>query len=519
MTGNVSMDVTWSDGTHETLQPDHLFVACDPTGLPMTRTAEEDAVFTALKHFYFRTYVLKVKVPIKSGFPSAYGVILRPPGSLSDMDGRVYGFRNETAKQYTLAVANQMPENYVVVYRLWADTPTQTPPGDAHHEAQTLRDLLRKEPWWPYGTDFTLVDTLDTPYFQHFETQDVAAGIGMPWRYLDLQGENDTTYVHASTCFESVVTIWQYLQMLYSSEGRKLSLPADKAAKIVIMGAGVSGILTAAHLREHGYSDVTLIEKQNMTDADGCYGKTHSRTYGDLMPPKGSPYADQPTVCELGTCYLSPAYEDFVIYINEALKALDPQAPPLAAPRGFERAKGNVQNFRGIVLPGQIKPMPFDSYVLKAVDDWFQTHFGITPTEAEAEFCIIVAAYFYLRDQLEVMQTVLPMPPLPIDPAVRQQTFQDFVTQNDLGFLEDILKYSYSIQGYGPMADISAFYGLTWISATLTIGEAVDSFRGKPLVTFWPQGWGEVWRRLSTGMTIREGATVTRITRKSVADA
>ena len=59
--------------------------------------------------------------------------------------------------------------------------------------------------WWPFEKYEICRDaagspiTLTTPYFDHYPRANLAAG--QPWKYLDLQGNNDTVYVHASTCF------------------------------------------------------------------------------------------------------------------------------------------------------------------------------------------------------------------------------------------------------------------------------------------------------------------------------
>ena len=91
-----------------------------------------------------------------------------------------------------------------------------------------------------------------------------------------------------------------------------ISLPADKSARIAVLGAGPRGMLFAHRLQGLGYTGVQIFES---TDRFG--GKTHTVTMDQPKPPVlpiGVPHS---TACELGTCYLSPTYDDMA----NALKA------------------------------------------------------------------------------------------------------------------------------------------------------------------------------------------------------
>ena len=518
MAAAVTLELEGPDGQKSTAEADFLIVACDPTSLPMDRTDAENRVFTRLTNFTFHTFALRVRVPTgkvgEEGKPE-FGVVLRPPMSDADIDGRIYGFRNETAKQYTLEAANGMTHNYVVVYRLWNGTaPEQTAQQD---EAQLKADLAQLA-WWPYGTDFDVVGALKTPYFQHFGVEDVKAGL--PWDYLALQGKNSTAYVHGSTCFESVLTIWQYIDLLFGGDDApdgQIQLPNDRSSRIVILGVGVSGILMALRLQELGYTRVVLIEKNAIPHGDDTliYGKTNSLLFDDLKPEARYPNAQEPTVCELGTCYLSPAYNDLLIYLDQRLAAAG--QPKMATPRGFQVSPGVGGNFRGIVVPGKPKPEPFDDFVYGPAKAALKGKtFPPGQKEAEEKLRILLGATEYFSAQLAVMGTQLPMPTSPLPALQRGQTYQEFVNSYDLGVLEGILLYSYSIQGYGPMSSIPAIYGLVWISDTLILGEITNLIEDEPLVTFFPEGWGAAWRRLSTGMKIHDGVTVRQIRRRGV---
>lgn len=492
-------------GGGATMGCDLLIVACDPRGLPMPLSDAERQVFSRLQNFTFHTYALKVKVPDQK---PEFGIVLKPPTGLEEMDGRVYGFRNESAKQFTLAAANTMKENHVVVYRLWNKAPADT---SAAQDEADLKAQLEALPWWPYGDNFKVVGKLATPYFDHFDVAGVEQG--MPWNYLDLQGDNATIYVHGSTCFESVVTIWQYIQLLFDPKsGVKASrLPTNPDARVCVLGAGVSGILIAKYLSDR-YTNITILERdpQQIESNANIYGKTVSLSF-DEPKPETSPYSG-PTICELGTCYLSPAYNGLVSTLKDWKCYTE-------GPRGFERGGGQTGDFRGIVVdgpPGTLTVIPFTQYVF----DEARKHLPKGSSDEEVTDAIVATALLYADKQLETMGPSLPMPPQrPKSTTFLSQTYSDFLDTPTLGLhplrvLHGILEYTYTIQGYGPLTTIPAFYGLVWINAALVFEDLLEEHQ--PLVTFWPQGWGGIWKRLSADMDIIYGASVTKIARSGV---
>ncbi|TNE40602.1 MAG: hypothetical protein EP348_01880 [Alphaproteobacteria bacterium] len=70
---------------------------------------------------------------------------------------------------------------------------------------------------------------------------------------LDVANEMDT----------NLVTVYQIVKSMNPGAGGKsrISLSADKRASIVILGAGVSGLLAADKLRDLGYENVRILEK------------------------------------------------------------------------------------------------------------------------------------------------------------------------------------------------------------------------------------------------------------------
>ena len=185
-------------------------------------------------------------------------------------------------------------------------------------------EIVSVEERQPGGIPHPAVNPLNTPYFDQFRAADLAEG--RPWQWLDMQGANKTIYVHASTCFELVLHCWSYIQILKETQNAKAALTADKGAPIVIVGAGVSGLLFANYVKNLHYTNVTLLEK-----SDRYGGKTHSLQVPDT---RGT------TMCELGTCYMSPAYDDMITALSDFTQGNERFEVAEGAERGIVIQKG-----------------------------------------------------------------------------------------------------------------------------------------------------------------------------------
>jgi len=341
--------------------------------------------------------------------------------------------------------------------------------------------------------------TMFTPYFNHFDALNIAAQ--MPWSYLDVQGKVNTLYVHASTCFESALHCWAYIRDLMTKNANGMAaLPANKAtARIAIVGAGVSGVLAANRLVRLGYdpANIQMLEK---TDRFG--GKTHTQYINGPALKGGDPL----TVCEMGTCYLSPSYvpmvEDLEKYIG-----------------------GNVQidfaareaHFRGIVTspPHQAgaEVVPYNDFVIKDA-----ARIAGFPMDNDIEKDIFYAdlarmLYKYVSKHEHYFGTELPMPMTPPTEFLRDYGDKSFGAYlDDLGLspLRPMMEYMYEVQGYGALDKIPAFYGLVWVTppviegivisageqALLTAVEKLLGLSPMKVVTAWTQGWEQLWAQI-----------------------
>ena len=493
---NIEIEFSVDEGAKQYLNADFLIVACDPRNLTDKAhyTPRETGLFDRMVNFTFHTTLLKVKRKTKPD----HGVIFAP-SRLEEMRGWIYGYRNETGKAFGQNVANEMDENLVTVYQIVKSV--ENPPSKEKFQ-QYLNRYIAELDWWPYGTDYEILNQVTTPYFDHFEQKSLH--LHLPWEYLKIQGMNHTAFVHASTCFESALHCWLYINLLFDPNGpngsNRVGLPQDKLSRIVILGAGVSGLLAANKLRDLGYANVKILEN---TDRYG--GKTHTLPKDAPAPPHGS----QGTICELGTCYLSPAYEEMVKDLAKFTTDVGNRQIGFGGPGG---------SFRGIVTEGQFSgrfPVPpvlsYPEYILlKAADET-----GMPVPTGPNRLKNAKAIQDRLADDLDaycleherIMGQQKPMPLTPPEPFLHTTlatSFLDFLRANNWQSLVGLMQYGYSVQGYGPLGEIPAYYGLIWVTPDVA-RQIAKEFRhpsDKDIVTAWSLGWGDVWYHMQKGMDI-----------------
>jgi hypothetical protein len=480
-----------------------LIVACDPTSLKppiCDYNAAELKIVNSFAKFTFQTSLLKVRRDPNAKL--AHGVIFAPT-PMDKMDGSIYAFRNESAKAFGLQRAGRMSENWVTVYQLQG--PRTTPWASKDFRDALVQELKTLE-WWPYGRNYgqnyEITDVFWTPYFNHFSS----AGLQqkLPWQFLGLQGKHNTIYAHGSACFESVLHCWQYANMLLDPNNNLgVKLPERRDAPIVILGAGASGILFASRLRDLKYTNVEILEIKDTTD-----GKIHTIVKNGPYPPD----SNQPTVCELGACYLSPSYDDFVKYLGDHgfLKGND-RIPIAQCPEDADR-------FRGIWAGGQFprwrrtakREMNYSRYIIeKAKHD-----LGYPEEYRNNDYIEVVVAAaladYTLRHELFMGTT----PPMPLTQPDRfnefgAKSFEQFARDTSLIALIGLMQYAYSVQGYGSLKSIPTYYVMTWITPPVT--EAI--LHEGSVVTAWSKGWGDVWKQMQAGLKITRNATTTSIKR------
>ena len=498
------VSITYKVGNGQPIQRDVelLIVACDPTTLKTVcdYNSAELKIVNSFAKFTFQTSLLKVRRDPNAKL--AHGVIFAPT-PMDKMDGSIYAFRNESAKAFGLELASAMSENWVTVYQLQG--PRATPWTTKDFRTALVQELKTLE-WWPYGRifqqDYDITNVFWTPYFNQFSP----AGLQqkLPWQFLGLQGKRNTIYAHGSACFESVLHCWQYANMLLDPNNNLgVKLPQRRDAPIVILGAGASGILFASRLRDLKYTNVEILELKDTTD-----GKIHTIVKDGPSPPG----LNQPTVCELGACYLSPSYDDFVKYLGDQgfLKGND--RIPIA------QYVEDTERFRGIWAWGQFprwrrtapRLMNYGRYIIeKAKHDLGYPEGYKNNTHIELKLAEALVEYTALHRLF--MGETPPMPltqPSPFN-EFGAKAFEKYASDMDLMALIGLFQYAYSVQGYGSLKTIPAYYVMTWITPPVTEAILLE----ETVVTCWSKGWGDVWKQMQAGLKITRNATTTSIKR------
>jgi hypothetical protein len=491
-----SMELVYrTGGNHVVVNPALLVIACDPRELEtvMDYTREERALLNSLRNFTFYTTCLRV-----SPRRAQDRVVILAPDIVESQTGLVQGYRNETAKQWGLPAANRAATNVVTIYQM-VGINGESDPGTL--AAQRKAFLDDPPSWWPFrpgqyeivqveenqnGEIHPAVNPLQTPYFNQFFSGALEAGA--PWRWLDMQGANDTVYVHASTCFESVLHCWSYLNILLDAKPALLSAAKDSA--IVVIGAGVSGLLFAQRFIDSGFTNITLLEKTNR-----FAGKTHSLQ----VPDQGVT-----SIAELGTCYLSPAYDEMV----QALSEFTVGNKRVAVAHGTER---------GIVVgtPPNETVMAFGDYGLMVACQYLGFGWPCSKVEQDLAYAeLLAAAAIYVRLRWEIFGTVDGVMPVskPVgDPhGVFSKSFAQYLDDNKMGALKGYLMYAYQVQGYGDLDKIPAYYGLVWV-----MPDMAQPFGESSGVTAWQKGWEDVWDQMvkKRNMNIKLNTSVVSIRR------
>ena len=123
------------------------------------------------------------------------------------------------------------------------------------------------------------------------------------------------------------------------------------------------------------------------------------------------------------------------------------------------------------------------------------------------------------------------MPPQAFWPltAHGNETFFEFLEYHHLEGLIGMLQHVYEVQGYGPLQNIPAYYGLLWVTPEVTnsiLRASFDPCADSP-VTAWSKGWGvcgDKSNRITTKpleailFTMRMSLALSATSRKMLAD-
>eukprot|EP01084_Bolivina_argentea_P062231 113783_1 len=288
--------------------------------------------------------------------------------------------------------------------------------------------------------------------------------------------------------------------------------------KICIIGAGPAGIHMASLLIKIGYksSQIILFEKTNR-----CCGKSMT-----IPDPQNCKYTlnEKPNISsvnnycgynivhEMGTCYLHPEYHIISSLLHE-YDATNIEIPFCAGDVFGTKINEEIEekeensafqrmNFSDWVLreiKGKVKekgvPVIPDKYLKKI------PHF----IAGGAAFEVAVSKYSKVWEEIlgKRKQTQEKVRSFPLKPNSENMkrlncTFFEFLVSNKLEALIPALLYSQSMQGYGILDRIPAFYGLLWTTPELmrTTADIFRVVKDASNVIVLSKGYEHLWSQM-----------------------
>lgn len=560
--------ITIEEANGNTATYDFLVIACDPQedNLPeevMKKTNVEKEVFSdnVMKSFIFQTTLMKF--PKVNEFDDPVEIF--NPVNLKKSAGLLHSYRSETRKEaYQLTVQsknsdpkayfdsllNKVSYEYVTMYQLI--DPTKAHKMNEDEMWKLLQEQIRdpkNKTWFPYDASRGVkVAQFHTKYFDHFTIPALMNRQSNTrtnnWKILDIQGEKNTIYVHACTAFESVLHIYNYIELLQQTCPE--SFPTDNQSLIAVVGAGPSGLLISRKLIQMGYTNITIYEsKSNNSGPHKLYaGKTQTNVIQQ-------PHLNYRIPAELGTCYLSPAYmhmyDDFdktnllgsegdkneLISLDQIddgpiVKDIitDGQFAPDGPVMRLWREYPDILNFEESE-PGQFPyRMNFEKYqVVKGFEEHYKgKHMSVRKLKRAFHGflpkVIGKAAIDYIIYHHENYGKYVPLPPEQkrIKAEIFSNDIYSFLKKKKWLSLLGLLQFGYSLQGYGSTAEgdtISAFYLLMWVTPDVLmtfihndvkaiIKKALKTIhinptwfkKDVPVVAALSKGWGDIWKNL-----------------------
>ncbi len=259
-----------------------------------------------------------------------------------------------------------------------------------------------------------------------------------------------------------------------------------KEDRIVIVGAGPAGIHMAYLLKEKGYKNVKILEK---TDRIG--GKSFT------VMKQGFPQ-------ELGTCYtIAGKYGE--------LRRVMKDSP------SFEEVGIDSDARAFYSTPNSNSTLTIDEWFLSAIQSQFPYNY-LPSSVAKGKLLIDLIKYRNLYNSIfGGYRPSVPLQPTQKNARKIDKTFKTFLEENNLGSLLPILSLSNTLQGYGYIDQVPAFYGLWWNSPALINGFIANGINNnKATSSLLKHGFQKVSEDLiaKSGLNVLTGYTIKSIKRK-----
>ncbi|XP_060072140.1 uncharacterized protein LOC132552013 [Ylistrum balloti] len=254
--------------------------------------------------------------------------------------------------------------------------------------------------------------------------------------------------------------------------------PESFTDRIAIVGAGPSGVHMALKLKEAGFSDVTVFEKEEEVG-----GKSKTLLYRDV-------------VHEMGTCYSQPDYTE-LYRLLETYNAGDLR--PLPSPTVW-RGQDKLTSIQNMLAPAA-EHLP-DASLLEIKD----------------EFMKAIHRYLDVHNDLfgNYEGELMPRPSRYTLKHDLNMTLLEFMTKHNVDILANLFLQIQTIQGYGHLDEIPALYGLTWMTSNFLLNLLKPPEGELSAVKILSKGYQTLWKEIvdQENINVRYSSPVRKIYRR-----
>ncbi|MEK6676968.1 MAG: FAD-dependent oxidoreductase [Planctomycetota bacterium] len=254
------------------------------------------------------------------------------------------------------------------------------------------------------------------------------------------------------------------------SESSAFALPHDPFTRIVIVGAGPSGLSAAYFLKQRGYRDVLVLEKQGRV---GGLCLTVTEDYKSF---------------DLGANYVTPAYHETLRLAKEVGAKLYPERP------------------------GTVIEFPDDSMAKPVFREFWD---AVVRDVSPIRFLAACLKYVRLRFRLGAvidppgLQNIHKFPELCVP-------FATWLQRNGLECLSPLFEIPITVMGYGYLHEIATPYALKYMSLATFVPLCLKAFPPTSFIP-WPKrfvrGFQRLWEVVAWDLNVRTDVNIHRIER------
>jgi len=240
----------------------------------------------------------------------------------------------------------------------------------------------------------------------------------------------------------------------------------ESQPKIVIIGGGAAGLSAGFFLKKRGYTNVTILEKENRIGGKCLSLTVHGKSF------------------DLGANYVTSSYRE----VHKLARMFNANLYTEGKLRAFDTQTNRFSSlFRAVTKNKSLLSLGWKSikYLYKR---WRINRF-ISPKRP---------GYAGIAQHPELTQS-----------------FGDWLQENGLSDLEVLFEVPVSLMGYGKLREIPAAYALTYMTnhtfLDLMLAAVNPAIRGYP--QRFTEGYQRLWERVSWELDVRVGAKVTKVVR------